>query len=74
MIFGYFTERPYRHLDEDKVLENKAFFAVSNSNFDREKRPTTITTILTNIVMPRKWALMPLCSMSTTATLSAWAA
>ncbi len=37
MIFGYFTERPYRHLDEDKVLENKAFFAVSNSNFDREK-------------------------------------
>jgi alkanesulfonate monooxygenase SsuD/methylene tetrahydromethanopterin reductase-like flavin-dependent oxidoreductase (luciferase family) len=31
---GYFTERPYRWLDEDEVLENRAFFAVPNSRFD----------------------------------------
>ncbi len=37
MKLGYFTERPYRWVSEDEVLKNRAFFAVSNSLFDREK-------------------------------------
>ena len=37
MIFGYFTERPYRYLDEDEVLKNRGFFAVPNTHFDRER-------------------------------------
>jgi alkanesulfonate monooxygenase SsuD/methylene tetrahydromethanopterin reductase-like flavin-dependent oxidoreductase (luciferase family) len=37
MKLGYFTERPYRTVPEDEVLKNKAFFAVSNSLFDREQ-------------------------------------
>jgi alkanesulfonate monooxygenase SsuD/methylene tetrahydromethanopterin reductase-like flavin-dependent oxidoreductase (luciferase family) len=37
MKIGYFTERPYRWLPEDVILKNHAFFAVSNSHFDREK-------------------------------------
>ncbi|MGH7961383.1 MAG: LLM class flavin-dependent oxidoreductase [Candidatus Binatia bacterium] len=37
MKIAYFTERPYRWVPEDEVLKNKAFFAVSNSLFDREK-------------------------------------
>jgi len=37
MKLAYFTERPYRWLDEDIVLKNRAFFGVSNSHFDREK-------------------------------------
>jgi len=36
MQLGYFTERPYRHLDEDVILENRAFFGVPNQLFDRE--------------------------------------
>ena len=34
MQIGYFTERPYRWLDEDDVLRNKAFFAMPNDRFD----------------------------------------
>lgn len=37
MKFAYFTERPYRHIDENVVLANKAFFGVSNSHLDRKK-------------------------------------
>jgi alkanesulfonate monooxygenase SsuD/methylene tetrahydromethanopterin reductase-like flavin-dependent oxidoreductase (luciferase family) len=37
MKIAYFTERPYRWIPEDEVLKNKAFFAVSNTHFDREK-------------------------------------
>ncbi|MBV1930245.1 MAG: LLM class flavin-dependent oxidoreductase [Porticoccaceae bacterium] len=37
MKLGYFTERPYRHLDEDVVLKNKAFFGVPNSHYDEKK-------------------------------------
>ncbi len=37
MNFGYFTERPYRWVDEDEVLEHQGFFAIPNSRFDREK-------------------------------------
>ncbi|OUS09994.1 hypothetical protein A9Q90_02095 [Gammaproteobacteria bacterium 54_18_T64] len=37
MKFAYFTERPYRHLDEDIILKNKAFFGVSNKYYDRKK-------------------------------------
>jgi alkanesulfonate monooxygenase SsuD/methylene tetrahydromethanopterin reductase-like flavin-dependent oxidoreductase (luciferase family) len=37
MQIGYFTERPYRYLPEDVILKNRAYFAVSNSYFDREK-------------------------------------
>ena len=37
MKIAYFTERPYRHVNEDVVLKNKAFFAVPNSHFDRKK-------------------------------------
>ncbi len=34
MHVAYFTERPYRPINEDVVLKNRAYFAVSNSNFD----------------------------------------
>src|SRR5689334_15848068 len=34
MQIGYFTERPYRWLDEDDVLRHKAFFALPNDRFD----------------------------------------
>jgi hypothetical protein len=37
MKIGYFTERPYRWVPEDEVLKNHAFFALSNSHFDRDK-------------------------------------
>ena len=37
MKLAYFTERPYRHIDEDIVLKNKAFFGVSNKYYDRLK-------------------------------------
>ena len=38
MKVAYFTERPYRWIPEDdEVLKNHAFFAVSNKHFDREK-------------------------------------
>ena len=37
MQFSYFTERPYRGIDEDEILKNKAYFAVPNSLFDREQ-------------------------------------
>ena len=37
MQIGYFTERPYRWLPEELVLKNRAFFAISNEHFDREK-------------------------------------
>jgi alkanesulfonate monooxygenase SsuD/methylene tetrahydromethanopterin reductase-like flavin-dependent oxidoreductase (luciferase family) len=37
MKIGYFTERPYRWLPEEEILKNHAFFAVSNSLYDREK-------------------------------------
>ena len=36
MQFSYFTERPYRGVDEDEVLKNKAFFALPNEQFNRE--------------------------------------
>ena len=28
MRFAYFTERPYRHIDEDVVLKHKVFLCV----------------------------------------------
>jgi len=34
MHVAYFTERPYRNLNEDAILANKAYFAVPNSQFD----------------------------------------
>jgi len=34
---GYFTERPYRWLPEEEILKNRAFFAISNKFYDREK-------------------------------------
>lgn len=34
MHIAYFTERPYRAIDEDDILANKAYFAVPNSKFD----------------------------------------
>ncbi|MBV9182680.1 MAG: LLM class flavin-dependent oxidoreductase [Acidobacteria bacterium] len=37
MQLGYFTERPYRWLPEEELLKNRAFFAISNRFFDREK-------------------------------------
>ena len=37
MQVAHFTERPVRYLDEDKVLQNRAYFAVSNQHFDRQK-------------------------------------
>jgi alkanesulfonate monooxygenase SsuD/methylene tetrahydromethanopterin reductase-like flavin-dependent oxidoreductase (luciferase family) len=37
MQVGYFTERPYRWLPEEEVLRNRAFFAISNKFFDRER-------------------------------------
>lgn len=37
MILMYFTERPYRDIPEDELIKNRAYFAVSNKFFDREK-------------------------------------
>ena len=34
MQIGYFTERPYRWLDEDDILRNQAFFAMPNELYD----------------------------------------
>ena len=34
MHVAYFTERPYRWLDEDDLLANRAYFALPNSRFD----------------------------------------
>jgi alkanesulfonate monooxygenase SsuD/methylene tetrahydromethanopterin reductase-like flavin-dependent oxidoreductase (luciferase family) len=36
MLIGYFTERPYRGLSEDEILEHGSYFSMSNSKFDRE--------------------------------------
>jgi len=36
MILMYFTERPYRDVPEDAVIENRAFFGVPNRYFDRD--------------------------------------
>lgn len=37
MQIAHFTERPVRYLPEEPVLQNRAFFGVSNSYIDREK-------------------------------------
>ncbi|MGH7948931.1 MAG: LLM class flavin-dependent oxidoreductase [Candidatus Binataceae bacterium] len=37
MKIGYFTERPVRWLPEEEIMKNRAYFAVSNRFFDREK-------------------------------------
>ncbi|MBQ0720432.1 MAG: LLM class flavin-dependent oxidoreductase [Gammaproteobacteria bacterium] len=37
MQIAHFTERPVRYLAEEPVLENRAFFGVSNKYYDREK-------------------------------------
>ena len=37
MHVAHFTERPVRFLHEDEILKNRAYFAVSNKFFDREK-------------------------------------
>ena len=37
MKLAFFTERQCRWIDEDLVIENKAFFGLSNSLFDREQ-------------------------------------
>jgi alkanesulfonate monooxygenase SsuD/methylene tetrahydromethanopterin reductase-like flavin-dependent oxidoreductase (luciferase family) len=34
MHFVYFTERPYRGLSEDEILEHGAYFSIPNSRFD----------------------------------------
>lgn len=34
MHIAYFTERPYRWVDEDELLTNRAFFAIPNARFD----------------------------------------
>ena len=36
MILMYFTERPYRDVPEDAVIQNRAFFGVPNRYFDRD--------------------------------------
>ncbi|PCJ37907.1 MAG: LLM class flavin-dependent oxidoreductase [Cellvibrionales bacterium] len=37
MQIAHFTERPVRYLAEEPVLENRAFFGVSNKYYDHEK-------------------------------------
>jgi len=37
MHVAYFTERPYRGLNEDDLLKNHAYFALPNSQFDHIK-------------------------------------
>ena len=37
MQIAHFTERPVRYIDEAPVLQNRAFFGVSNSYVDRKK-------------------------------------
>jgi alkanesulfonate monooxygenase SsuD/methylene tetrahydromethanopterin reductase-like flavin-dependent oxidoreductase (luciferase family) len=36
MNLMYFTERPYRDIPEEEIIQNRAFFGVSNKFFDRE--------------------------------------
>lgn len=37
MQVAHFTVRPVCYLHEDKVLQNQAYFAMSNKYFDRQK-------------------------------------
>ncbi len=37
MQIAHFTERPVRYIAEEPILQNRAFFGVSNKYFDREK-------------------------------------
>ena len=37
MQIAHFTERPMRYIPEEQVLQNRAFFGVSNKYFDAEK-------------------------------------
>jgi alkanesulfonate monooxygenase SsuD/methylene tetrahydromethanopterin reductase-like flavin-dependent oxidoreductase (luciferase family) len=36
MLFGYYTERPYRGLSEDEILQHGSYFGLSNGRFDPE--------------------------------------
>ena len=74
MHVAYFTERPYRGLNEDDLLKNHAYFALPNSHFDHiAGRPTTTTSTSTSTSSPRTSASTASPSTSTTATRSAWA-
>jgi hypothetical protein len=37
MNVAYFTERPYRDIDENLIIENRSFFGLSNSHFNRRR-------------------------------------
>jgi alkanesulfonate monooxygenase SsuD/methylene tetrahydromethanopterin reductase-like flavin-dependent oxidoreductase (luciferase family) len=36
MLFGYYTERPYRGLSEDEILRHGSYFSMPNARFDPE--------------------------------------
>jgi len=74
MKVGYFTERPARWVPEEAILRNGGHFGVSNSYFDREKRPKTTTISSTRIYMPRNWASTSFALNEHHGTRSAWAA
>ena len=75
MQIGYFTERPYRWIDEEEVLQNKAYFAIPNERFGiTSAERTTTTTSSTSTSQPKSSASTPWRSTSTTATRTAWAA
>ena len=72
---GYFTERPYRWVPEEEVLQKPGFFRRLQPFFRSARRGRkTITTIWTRTATPRSWASTRWPSTSITATRSAWAA
>lgn len=58
MQIAHFTERPMRYIPEAPVLQNRAFFGVSNKYFDAENPPTTITSTSTKPSIAKRWASM----------------
>jgi hypothetical protein len=72
MQIGYFTERPYRWLPEELILKNRAFFAVSNRYFDREKAADDYHYYLDEYCYAGTSASTSWPSMSITVTRFVW--
>jgi len=51
MHVSYFTEQPYRGLDEDLVLASRSFFGISNSNFNARQASDDYNAYLDEFVL-----------------------
>lgn len=51
MQIHYFTERPYRYLDEDTILDHGSFFSLPNSHFDRRRGAELYNAYLDEMVL-----------------------